>query len=277
MKKIPTGISALDSIIKGGLPAGSVVLLLSEIGAGGQEFIYTSAAKLLMVKNNPDTLHLVLGDECKESMLPQNIHHITLSRSKSDILDEIKNSFNQNYYDAVENSLSISDFSYQYFKRTMVPRNWTGDHNPTTIFSGNSKTDLLEELVDFLEDNSEDNMVVIDSLTDMLTNTTIDNHDLITIIKGIRRASKKWGGVVYLLLTKGVADKSTEYLIIDSVDGVFNFEWSKNHRSTIRQRYMTVEKFMSVLPHLRREKIARFSAEITDYSGYHVANYELIK
>ncbi len=277
MKKIPTGISALDTIIKGGLPVGSVVLLLSEIGAGGQEFVYTSSAKLLMVKEDPSSLHLVLGDECKESILPEEIHHITFSRAKEDILEEIKNSFNQNYYDVIENSLNISDFSYPYFKRTMVPSAWTGNRNPSSIFSGNSNSDLLKELVDFLENNSEDNVVVIDSLTDLLTNKSIDNDELITIIKGIRRASKKWGGLIYLLLSKEVIDKSMEYLIIDSVDGVFNFEWSKNIRSTIRQRYMTVEKFMSVLPHLRREKIARFNAEITDYSGYHVANYEMIR
>ncbi len=277
MKKIPTGISALDSIIKGGIPAGSVVLLLSEIGAGGQEFVYTSAAKLLMVKSDPDMLHLVLGDECKESILPDEIHHVSFSRAKEDVLHEIKNSFNQNYYDAIENSLNISDFSYPYFKRTMVPSGWTGNHNPSSIFSDNSNTDILEELVEFLEENSSDNMIVLDSLTDLLSNKTIDNEELITIIKGIRRASKRWGGLIYLLLSKEVVDRSMEYLIIDSVDGVFNFEWSKNFRSTIRQRYMTVEKFMSVLPHLRREKIARFNAEITDYSGYHVANYEMIR
>ncbi len=277
MKKIPTGISALDSIIKGGLPAGSVVLLLSEIGAGGQEFVYTSAAKLLMVKKDPASRHLVLGDECQESILPEEIHHITFSRAKQDILDEIKNSFNQNYYDAIEDSLNISDFSYPYFKRTMVPSGWTGNNNPASIFSESANNNLLRELVDFLEEKSEENMVVIDSLTDLLSNKAIDQYELITIIKGIRRASKKWGGVIYLLLSKEVIDRSTEYLIIDSVDGVFNFEWSKNFRSTRRQRYMTVEKFMSVLPHLRREKIARFNAEITDYSGYHVANYEMIR
>ncbi len=277
MKKIPTGVSAFDSIIKGGLPAGSVVLLLSEIGAGGQEFVYTSSARLLMVKEDPSDLHIILGDECKQSILPETIHYITFSRAKEDILDEVKMSFNQNYYDSVVENLKFTDFSDPYFKHTMVPSSWTGNNNPSHIFSNNSSKDILSELVEFLEENAEDNMVIIDSLTDLLTNTTIENDKLVTILKGMRRASKRWGGVIYLLLSQGIVEKSMEYLIIDSVDGVFDFVWSKNYGSSVRQRYMTVQKFMSVLPHLKREKIARFNAEITDYAGYHVASYEKIR
>jgi KaiC/GvpD/RAD55 family RecA-like ATPase len=43
--KVPTGVPDFDAIIKGGLPEGSVVLLTGDIGAGQQEFIYTSAYK----------------------------------------------------------------------------------------------------------------------------------------------------------------------------------------------------------------------------------------
>jgi len=277
MKKIPTGISDLDSIIKGGIPAGSVVLLLNEIGAGGLEYLYTASAKLLRVIQSPKDIHLLLGDECRGSILPQEVHYVTFSRSMEDVLDEVKISFNQDYYDVIEEDLEIKDFSESYFKRTMVPPGWTGKRKKKNIFSDNSNSDLLEELVNFLEKNAEDNMIIIDSLTDLLTNSSIDNEKLVTIIKGMRRASKQWGGVIYLLLSKGIIEKSTEYLLIDSVDGVLTFEWSKNRRTSQRQRYMLVDKFMSVLPHLKREKIARFTAEVTDYEGYTVVNYEKIR
>ncbi|MFW5898514.1 MAG: RAD55 family ATPase [Candidatus Saliniplasma sp.] len=277
MKKIPTGVSDLDSIIKGGLPAGSVVLLLTEIGAGGLEYLYTSSAKLLRVKKSPRDVSIILGDECKGSILPGEVYYITFSRSQQDILEEVKISFNQDYYDAIEEDLNFKDFSNSYFRRTMVPNSWTRENHKPSLFGDESDSNILEELVDFLEDNAPGNMVVIDSLTDLLTNTSIENDKLVTVIKGMRRASKKWGGVIYLLLSKGIVDRSTEYLLIDSVDGVMSFEWSKSHHTSKRQRYMFLEKFMSVLPHLKREKIARFTAEVTDFSGYNVVNYEKIR
>ncbi len=276
MKKIPSGISDLDSILHGGLPAGSVVLLFTEIGAGGLEFTYTSSAKLLKVRETPKDLTIILGDECKKAILPEKIFYISFSRSKEDILEEIKMSFNQDYYDAINAGLNFKDLSDGYFRRTMVPSSWTG-RSGATIFSNNGGTDLLTELVEFLDANASDNVVIIDSLTDLLTNSNIDTEKLVTIVKGMRRASKSWGGIIYLLLSKGIVDKRIEYLLTDSVDGVFSFEWSKTHRSSQRQRYMTVEKFMSVLPHLKREKIARFTAEVTNYAGYHVVNYEKIR
>ncbi len=277
MKKIPTGISDLDSIIKGGLPLGSVVLLFSEIGAGGQEYAYTASAKLLRVKQKPESLHMLLGDECKKSILPNEIHYLTFSRAREDILDEVKMSFNQDYYDAIEENLNFKDFSNAYFKRTMVPSAWTGESNPGRIFSDDTDSDLLKELVSFLGENAEDNIVIVDSLTDLLTNNTIDKDRLITVVKGMRRASKKWGGIIYLLLSRGIVEKRLEHLLIDSVDGVLGFEWSNTHRSSQRQRYMIVEKFMSVLPHLKREKIARFNADVSANDGYTVVNYEKIR
>ncbi len=277
MKKIPTGVSDLDSIIKGGVPAGSVVLLFTEIGAGGLEYAYTSSAKILKVKNEPKDVSVILGDECKGSLLPEDIFYITFSRAKGDILDEVSASFNQDYYDMIEEGLEFQDFSEEYFQRTMVPSGWSNDDKNKDLFSDSSDTDLLEELVHFLDDKAEKNMVVIDSITDLLTNSSIDKDKLVTVIKGMRRASKKWGGIVYLILSKGIVDKSLEYQIIDSVDGVFSFQWSKTTRSSQRQRYLLVDKFMSVLPHLKREKIARFTAEVTDYEGYTVINYQKIR
>ncbi len=277
MKKIPTGVSDLDSIIKGGVPAGSVVLLFSEIGAGGLEYAYTSSAKILKVQNEPKDISVILGDECKGSILPENVFYITFSRAKGDILDEVSASFNQDYYDIIEERLEFKDFSEEYFQRTMVPSGWSSDPKKTELFSDSSDTELLEELVHFLDNNAEKNMVIIDSITDLLTNSSIDQDKLVTIIKGMRRASKKWGGIVYLMLSKGIVDKSLEYQIIDSVDGVFSFQWSKTTRSSQRQRYLVVDKFMSVLPHLKREKIARFTAEVTDYQGYTVINYQKIR
>jgi len=51
-KRMPTGISSLDPILDGGIPPGTMTLLLGEIGAGHNEFVYSSTVSSLscMVK-----------------------------------------------------------------------------------------------------------------------------------------------------------------------------------------------------------------------------------
>ncbi|MCG2759044.1 MAG: hypothetical protein L6263_11510, partial [Desulfobacteraceae bacterium] len=54
LNRTPTAIPTLDTIIRGGFPSGSLVLLIGEAGAGSTEFAYTSAALHSMLKKNPD-------------------------------------------------------------------------------------------------------------------------------------------------------------------------------------------------------------------------------
>ena len=88
--------------------------------------------------------------------------------------------------------------------------------------------------------------------------------------------SKRWGGVIYLVLTHDILDERKQRMIMDSVDGSLVFEWSRFANSSKRQRYLYVEKFMSILPHLDKERIARFATVVTAQSGLVVIDTERI-
>lgn len=274
-QRIPTGVADFDSIIRGGLPSGSVVLLLGDVGGGGLEFALTSAAKIGIVKEFPETRAFMLGDAGKGGKLPERMCYVTFSRSKDDILQEVKMSFNKDFFESLSHNLLFKDFSKDYFVHTVVPTTWL-DSDGEGIFSDKKKDGLMESLVDFLDTNAPRGLVVIDSLTDLVVSETINFQDVIALLKGIQRMSKKWGSVFYLLLTDGILDRKRQQMIIDSVDGVFKFEWAKFHHTSKRQRYLYVEKFMSVLPHLDQERIARFATLITSQSGFVVINTERV-
>lgn len=273
-KSIPSGVADFDSIIKGGFPAGSVVLLVGGVGAGQVEFALTSAAKLSMVKEHPESAAFILGPG-KNATMPEKICYITFSRSREEVLQEIQCSFNREFHESFERVVQFKDFSESYFRRTLVPRSWTGG-DPGTLFSGPSDDNVLESLVNYLDENAPGSMVVIDSLTDLVVSANIDITDLVAVLRGMQRVAKRWGGVVYLVLTENVLDDMKQRMLMDSVDGALVFEWSRYANSSRRQRYMYVEKFISLLPHLDKERIARFATTVSAQSGLVVIDTERI-
>jgi len=166
----------------------------------------------------------------------------------------------------------FKDFSASYFRNSVVPSSWT-QQEPAF---GASSEGVLEGLVSFLDENARDSLVVIDSLTDLAEAEAVEMRDLVTTVKGLQRATKEWGGITYLLLTRGILEKRFEQMVVDSVDGCLTFEWRSYLNSSKRQRYMYVEKFTSVLPHLARDKIARFPTIVTSNQGLVVVYMERI-
>lgn len=274
---MPTGVADFDSIIKGGLPAGSVVLLLGDVGAGQLEFCLTSAAKIGLVMENPKALDFFLGHASRQSKLPEKISYITFSKSKQDILQEVALSFNRDYHDSLVKNLQFQDFSEKYFKRTIVPSNWIRETKPKKLFSseGEERT-LLEDFVAFFDENSNNSIIMVDSLTDLIVNDSVPFPDLISLLKGLKRMAKNWKCLIYLILTDDILEKKKQQMIIDSVDGVLRFEWSKTIHSSNRQRYMYVEKFMPVLAAIEQERIMRFATLVTSQSGFVVIDTERV-
>jgi KaiC/GvpD/RAD55 family RecA-like ATPase len=271
-RKVPTGIADLDTIVNGGFPEGSLVLLLGDIGAGTQEYVYTAASKIAIVRRHPELRHYFLGQACDESVLPDKICYVTFSRSREAILQELGASFNAEFFDAFRELAVFRDFSAAYFRNSVIPSSWTQQENP---FEARSE-DVLEGLVSFLDENARGSLVVVDSLTDLVETDAVEMKDLVTTVKGLQRASKDWGGMTYLLLTRGILEKRFEQMVVDSVDGCLTFEWRTYAHSSNRQRYMYVEKFTSVLPHLGRDKIARFPTMVTSKQGLVVVYMERI-
>lgn len=273
IRKIPTGIADLDTIVEGGFPQGSTVLLLGEEGAGLREYVYTSAAKLSIVKENPRSRKYYLGSGCEASVLPEKICYVTFARSRDVVLREFAASLNADYYSAFRRNTTFRDFSAPYFRRSVVPAAWT---EPPKVPLGTPQENVLEGLVAFLDENGPRAMIVIDSLSDFVDSEAVDIRDVVSTVKGLQRAAKRWEGIVYLLLTKDILEPRVERMIVDSVDGTLVFEWSRYLRSSKRQRYMYVEKFTSVLPHLPMDRIARFPIMITSRQGLVVVYMERI-
>jgi len=271
-KKMSTGIDSVDMVMKGGFPPGSFVLLLGEVGAGSTEFAFTSAIMLSLLK----TKIPAAAEKGPGISIPDSVCYISLTRSKADILNEISLSFAPEYYEAIKENLIIEDFSKDYFKTSLVS---IPEEKVTfeSLRDLGSERSLLTSLMSFLTENAPNNLVIMDSLTDLMRMYTgmMKWQDLISFLKGMQRASKVWDGLIYALLTANIFETGRQEEIADCADGVLAFEWNETGAAQ-RQRTMYVTKFRGLLPQLEADNIAKFETKITPTAGFEVSNIQMI-
>jgi KaiC/GvpD/RAD55 family RecA-like ATPase len=278
--RIPTGVGDFDSIA-GGIPVGSVVLLTGEAGAGHQEFALTSATHL-MFSYDAERMHkFYLGSVKGNFVYPAGVAYVSLSRSRDQVTREVEISFEPSHYRSFIRHLIFHDLSSIYFSDTIVPRAWAQTTAPLLAElsappTSPAASDPLDAIVRAVEQDGNGNVVIVDSLTDLLVRRTLDTEAILTLVKGLRRRAKEWGGVVYLLLSRGVAPAATEQALSDSVDGVFSFSWTTSPQRSSRQRTMLIEKFMPVLSHVPHEHQGRFVIRVSALTGLVTTQYERI-
>jgi KaiC/GvpD/RAD55 family RecA-like ATPase len=293
--RMPTGISSLDPVLDGGVPPGSVVLLEGEIGAGSQEFVYTSLIYLSMLRQRQDA-----GPDAR---VPDTISYITFTRLKEDILSEIGLSFAPGLIQQLDGSINFSDLSTHYFDSSVVPSDWyclDGSEecekkrkvtpekmlvDLSTHIAPGRKNTLLKLLYLTLslanpkkEKKGEgSSLIILDSLTDLATQFSEPERwkELTAFLRGLQRVTKTWNSTIYLLLTMGVLEPSREKEIADCVDAVVLFKWEETVAQR-RQRTMFFEKFRGVMTHLEERDLVKFVVRISPGSGFEVSNIRVV-
>jgi archaellum biogenesis ATPase FlaH len=276
--RVPTGVPDFD-YLTGGLPAGSVVLLFGGAGSGHEEFALTSAVHLMLRFDDPSLHRFYLGNAKGPFVFPDSVVYLSTSRSREQVMSELRGAFDGTYPSVLGRHLSFRDLSPCYFADTLVPTAWSSVS--TSLLSGvpaaaTPSQGPLQALADAVEDGGDNRLVIIDSLTDLLVRRGVDAADVLTLVKGLRRRAKEWGGLVYVILSEGVAPPAVEQAVIDSVDGVLHFNWITSPSHSHRQRSMVIEKFMPVLARLPAEHQGRFVIRVNTQSGLVTTQYERV-
>jgi KaiC/GvpD/RAD55 family RecA-like ATPase len=260
--KVPTFVSSLDSIMKGGIPEGSSVLLLGEPGAGNFEFALTSAVNLARALDGRIPRDL----ENYEVEFPEGILYVSFSKPANEILRILSLSLEEEMSSSLRNRVSILDFSKLYYAQTQIPTSWIGGG------SIRDKESLVTSFIKEMEKAGKNKLIIIDSFTDLITSRYLEEKTMFDISRGISRASKLWHSTVYVLMTLDIIDKRAENIMMEIFDGTLLFEWNKAEKSSKRKRYMTIPRFTGVLPIIEKEKIERFDTEFDYNTGMIVLN-----
>jgi KaiC/GvpD/RAD55 family RecA-like ATPase len=267
-RTMPTGIASLDPVMEGGVPPGSLILLLGDIGAGNSEFVYSSILLLSRMKHNPVQEHL---------LLPEEITYVTFTKGEDDILGEMRRSFHPDMTRALED-VKFKDLSQIYFDSSIIPLEWYSDKDIISRLQSRGEHDqILAYLASQLNTIPKNSLVVLDSITDLATqyNKTGKWNDFSAFLRGLQRVAKEWNTTVYLLLTKGILDPPRELEVADAADAVLFFRWEETTGAR-RQRVMYIEKFRGLMPHLEEKDLVKFAVRISSTEGFDVSNIRVV-
>jgi len=268
-QKMPTGIESLDPILEGGVPQGSVILLLGDLGAGNYEFVFSS------IVNN---LGLMNGGAPESVAVPTEIRYITFTRIKEDVRQEIISSLHVDNLENLVNGIQFDDLSELYFDRSVVPDDWYSHSDTFTRLQKRSgHENILVQLADVINKTKPGGMVVLDSVTDIATQSMIPGtwQNMTGFMRGLQRVSKKRGINCYLLLSQGILEPSKEKELEEIADAVMLFKWEETTGAR-RHRVMYFEKFRGVMPHLEERDLVKFAVRISTTGGFEVSNIRVV-
>jgi len=275
MVRVPTYIPSVDKILGGGVPKGSTIILFTEPGAGGPEFLFTSLVNFCRE---------IMGDYqiIKHAAQPEAIYYITPKTSRVQFVDMMKQQFS--YLNTIDFEGEIldkrvyhMDMGDVYFARSIVPLSW---YSPKTISEHLMSLPPYDDygglayLAGMVETAPENSMVFIDSLTPYLPYFSDAEkwQNLVFLIYGLSRAAKKRNITFVILLTTGILPESREIALGNAFDAIIRLAWQKSQESMSRQRQMYIEKFASVLPMLSSRDIATYNVSISPETGFEISN-----
>jgi KaiC/GvpD/RAD55 family RecA-like ATPase len=278
MDRIPFGISHFDGIIGGGAPPGTVVLLVGEPGAGAREFMYTSATMNALAHADPELFELHYGDLHDDATLPPAIHYLSFTADGSSVRREMSYVLDEEIVSAATDQIAVRDFSPEYFQLSPVPREWyLGETTTLQDLGGReSRASVLTALGQYLNEHAMENLVVIDSITDLVAAISDEMAwtDIAMLMRGLGKAAHRWGGLVLAYASRETLERTQLGHLMDAADGTLQFEWESG--GSKRARTMVVQEFRGVLSQIERENIVRFETEIHE-GGFDVSDVRKIR
>jgi KaiC/GvpD/RAD55 family RecA-like ATPase len=265
-------------MIGGGAPPGSTVLLAGEVGAGARAFCYTSAILSAIANVDEESFDLHYGDLHEESKLPEEVHYLSLTASEDAIVEEMEYTIGDKLVDSGSDPIHFKDLSHEYFQVSQVPSEWYAQRPPdiTSLGEHHDRRNVFDAIGDYLSANGEGNLVVVDSVTDLISvaSDEMDWTQITLLMKGLKKASHRWDGLVLLLVTLETLSDTQLGQLMEASDGTIFFEWESG--GSERARTMFVKQFRGVLSRLEDENIIQFETEIHD-SGFDISDIRKIR
>jgi KaiC/GvpD/RAD55 family RecA-like ATPase len=237
---IPFGVSELDGHHRG-LPTGSTVLLAGAPDAGGTAFTYTSLARLMLAKYNPNAVPERLSDRAEQ--IPENVTYVTLAHDREHLYSELRAVLSDVQFETLTDHLTVVDFSHRFLELLPIPpalfaerrrqadeiEQTEDDEESDVVPDEESFQTLLNDVSARLAE-SKDDLLVVDSLSDLrrATQFGLENGREIAFLAGLHEAVVNWGTVAYVMYQRRAASARSDTSIQGLLHGGIYF-YSNDH------------------------------------------------
>jgi KaiC/GvpD/RAD55 family RecA-like ATPase len=279
MDRLPFGISQLDSTIKGGAPPGSVVLLSGEAGSGAREFMYTTAVMNGLANAGGELFDLHYGEVPQGAQFPDEAHYISFTADETQLRREIEMAIDEEIARTGLKSVTFESLSRRFFHVSPVPRSWYAEEAPDIKDlreRHDEREDLLTALGTALSDRAPNNLVIIDSLSDLVgtIGEELSWSDISYLVKGLRKAAHAWDGLILVHVNNETLTTTQHGQLVDACNGTLEFRWESG--GSTRARTMVVKQFRGVLSQIEEEDIVQFETELGD-AGFDISDVRKIR
>jgi len=280
MDRIPFGVRQLDTTLGGGAPTGSVVLVAGEGGAGSREFLQTSTLLNALAETDEELHDLYYGDLAANAEPPGEVHFISFTASEERFAREVETTMEADIADAGMEAVRYHDLSEQYFHQSPVPRDWYADAaaDIRDLRARQERDDILGELGSLLSEHAPGNLVVIDSISDLVSTAGRDQNldwtDVAFLVKGLQKGADRWNGVILVHVNQETVSPTEYGQLVDGVDGTLEFQWASG--GSTRARTLVVKQFRGVLSTIDSENIVQFETEVGD-GGFDISDVRKIR
>ncbi|MFD1512310.1 RAD55 family ATPase [Halomarina rubra] len=277
--RIPFGSATLDGRFDG-IPAGSAVLLVGAPDAGTDAYAHTHAAQLMTARYHPG---LYGGRVSDPAVLPDEVHYVTLDRSRRHLLHEMDAVLGPRRFNTLTEHLHVEDFSEAFLDLTPMPAalRRAGRPDETAVRNGDRRPgataaehrpasfdELLDAVADYVASVGDGNMVVFDSLTALNGATAfgLSQADVAGFLAGLQSAAESWDGVVSVLHHARPETVRADEIVNTALHGCLYFY--TNDSGTTAQKTMRIGEFGGALS--RRRQVV-YDTQVTE-SGFVVSS-----
>jgi hypothetical protein len=254
-------------------------LLSGEAGAGAREFVYTSAVMNGLAQHGEDLFDLHYGEVHDSANLPDEIHYISFTTEEDQMREEIESVMDREVASGGLEEVTFHSLTRQFFHVSPVPRTWYASETPdikNLRKRHEEREELLTALGTLLSEHAPGNLVVIDSLSDLVATLgeTMEWADVAHLVKGLQRAAHDWKGMILLHVNHETLSAVRHGQLVDACRGSFQFQWETG--GSTRARTMVVKQFRGILSQIESENIVKFETELGE-AGFDISDVRKIR